>query len=256
MPDYIKRFSLEGKRVLVTGGSKGIGAVAAQVLADAGASVAIVGRDKRDLAKVEKAIKTAGREGYAIKADLATVKGARHAAQAALDHFGTVDILVNCAGIARIDSLLDMTVEDWDATQAINLRAPFIISQTLAPQMIQQRKGKIVNVSSQAGVVAIPGHGSYAASKGGLNLLTKVMAAEWGQYNIQCNAIAPTVILTPMGEQVWGDPAKGDPMKAKIPAGRFGRPIEVADLILFLASPASDLINGDVIMIDGGYTAV
>jgi NAD(P)-dependent dehydrogenase (short-subunit alcohol dehydrogenase family) len=121
--------------------------------------------------------------------------------------------------------------------------------------MIAQRRGKIINVSSQAGVVAIPGHGSYAASKGGLNLLTKVMAVEWGPHNIQCNAVCPTVILTPMGVQVWGDPAKSKPMLEKIPLQRFGQPVEVADLVLFLASPASDLITGEIVMIDGGYTA-
>jgi len=124
------------------------------------------------------------------------------------------------------------------------------------PKMIEQRSGKIINVASQAGVVAIDGHSSYAASKGGLIMLTKVMASEWGPHNIQSNAIAPTVILTPMGEQVWGDPAKGDPMRAKIPLRRFGKPIEVADLILFLASPASDLICGETILIDGGYTVI
>ena len=104
--------------------------------------------------------------------------------------------------------------------------------------------------------MAIDGHSSYAASKGGLIMLTKVMASEWGPHNIQANAIAPTVILTPMGEQVWGDPARGDPMRAKIPLRRFGRPVEVADLILFLASPASDLICGETVLIDGGYTVL
>jgi NAD(P)-dependent dehydrogenase (short-subunit alcohol dehydrogenase family) len=122
--------------------------------------------------------------------------------------------------------------------------------------MIEQRRGKIINISSQAGVVALDDHAAYAASKGGLNMLTKVTAAELGRYNIQCNAVAPTVILTEMGEKVWGEPAKGDPMKAKIPLRRFGQPSEVADLVLFLASPASDLITGQVILIDGGYTAV
>jgi 2-deoxy-D-gluconate 3-dehydrogenase len=112
------------------------------------------------------------------------------------------------------------------------------------------------NISSQAGVVGLVEHGAYGASKGGLNMLTKVMAVEWGPHNVQCNAVAPTVILTPMGERVWGDPQKGEPMKAKIPLGRFGQPVEVADLVLFLASPASDLMTGQVILLDGGYTAV
>ena len=122
--------------------------------------------------------------------------------------------------------------------------------------MIEQRMGKIINVSSQAGIIAIEGHGSYAASKGGLNMLTKVMAAELSPHNIQCNAVAPTIILTPMAVQVWSDPVKSNPMLAKTPLGRFGQPIEVADLILFLAAPASDLITGETIVIDGGFTSM
>ena len=253
---YMKRFALEGKRALVTGGSKGIGAVAARVLAEAGADVAIVGRDRVGLAETRAAVEATGQECLVIEADLSTVEGPRHAGEVALDRYGVVDILVNNAGIARIHSLLDTTVEVWDEVLAVNLRAPFVLAKTLAPRMIEQRCGKIINVSSNAGLVGMEAHASYCASKGGLNMLTKVMAVEWGPYNIQANAIAPTVILTPMGEKVWGDPARGEPMRAKIPLGRFGQPIEVADLILFLASPASDLITGTTVVIDGGYTAV
>ncbi len=252
MSTYIERFSLAGKKAIVTGGSKGIGAEVAAVLAEAGADMAIVGRDQAGLAETKGAVEAAGRACLVIEADFRTAEGPRQAGEMALAHFGTVDILVNNAGIALVHSLLDTPVAGWDETLAINLRAPFILAQTLAPQMIAQKRGKIINISSQAGVVALDNHAAYGASKGGLNMLTKVMAAEWGPHNIQCNAVAPTIILTPMGEEVWGDPAKGDPMKAKIPLGRFGRPVEVADLVLFLASPASDMINGDIIMLDGG----
>lgn len=254
--DYVQRFSVAGKTALVTGGSKGIGAVTARVLAGAGADVAIVGRDRKGLAETQAAVQEAGRKCFVIEADLATVDGPRQAGEAALDHFGTVDILVNNAGVAPLDNLLEMSVEDWDLTQAVNLRAPFLLAQTVAPKMIERGSGKIINVSSQAGVVALNDHGAYCASKGGLNMLTKVMALEWGPHNIQTNAVAPTVILTPMAEKNWGDPAKSEPMLAKIPLGRFGKPVEVADLILYLASPASDLICGETILIDGGYTAV
>lgn len=253
---YIERFSVKGKRALITGGSKGIGAVAAQVLAEAGAQVAIVGRDRAGLEDTRAAIAAGGGDCLMIEADMATVDGPRRAGEAALAHFGTVDILVNNAGIALIHALLDMPVEAWDETLAVNLRAPFLLAQTLAPAMIAQKSGKIINISSQAGSIALDGHAAYSASKGGLNLLTKTMAAEWGPHNIQTNAVSPTVILTPMGEQVWGEVEKSAPMLAKIPMGRFGQPVEVADLILFLASPASDLICGEVILIDGGYTAL
>lgn len=256
MSDFTNRFGVEGKRALVTGATKGIGLEICRVLADAGADLAAVGRDEAGLAEVVRAVEAAGRRAVPIAADLATVAGCEAAARAALDAFGTIDILVNNAGIALVDPLLEASVEDWDRTMAVNLRAPFILAQALAPAMIAQRSGKIVNISSQAGVVGLDDHAAYCASKGGLNMLTKVMTSEWAKHNIQINSVCPTVILTPMGEQVWGDPAKGDPMKAKIPAGRFGKPIEVADLVLFLASPASDLINGQDILIDGGYTAL
>jgi 2-deoxy-D-gluconate 3-dehydrogenase len=256
MSDFTNRFNVNGKRALVTGATKGIGLEICRVLADAGAHIAAVGRDQAGLGEVVRAVESAGRQVVPIEADLATVEGAEAAARAGLEAYGTIDILVNNAGIALIDPLLDAAVEDWDLTMAVNLRAPFIVARALAPQMIAQGSGKIINISSQAGVVGLDAHAAYCASKGGLNMLTKVMTTEWAKHNIQINAVCPTVILTPMGEQVWGDPAKGDPMKAKIPAGRFGKPIEVADLVLFLASSASDLINGQDILIDGGYTAV
>lgn len=256
MMNPLDRFTVSNKCALVTGGSKGIGAEAAVVLAQAGADVAIVGRDRDGLHATAAQIEAAGRRCVMIEADMGTAEGPLHAAQAALDAFGVVDILVNNAGISRVASILKSSLADWEETIAVNLRAPYLLAQALAPKMIEQQSGKIINVSSQAGVVALEGHASYGASKGGLNMLTKVMALEWGPHNVQVNAVAPTVILTPMGTRVWGDPAKAEPMLAKIPLRRFGQPVEVADLILFLASPASDLITGETILIDGGYTAI
>ncbi len=256
MGNYIERFSLTGKKAMVTGASKGIGLEICAVLADAGADIAAVARDKNGLSDARQKVEAAGRTCLTIEADMATGDGPVRAAEQALAHFGDIDILVNNAGIARVAPLLEATIEDWDEIMAVNLRAPFLTAKTLAPQMIARKAGKIINVSSQTSVIALDDHGAYAASKNGLNALTKVMTSEWAKHNIQSNAVCPTVILTPMGEQVWGKPEKGDPMKAKIPAGRFGFPVEVADLVLFLASPASDMINGDTIMIDGGFTAV
>ena len=255
MADWINRFSLHGKRALVTGATKGIGFEAARVLADAGADIAAVGRDEASLAALTAEITAMGRRCVAISADLSTTDGPGQAASAAFAAFGTIDILVNCAGVTTIHSIIDTKLEDWEWVQAVNLRAPFLLAQALAPKMIAQNMGKIINISSQSGVVALADHAAYGASKSGLNMLTKVMTVEWAKHNIQSNTICPTVILTPMGEMVWGDPAKGDPMKAKIPAGRFGRTTEVADLILFLASSASDMICGQDILLDGGFTA-
>ena len=256
MQNPLDRFRIDGKRALVTGGSKGIGAETAAVLAQAGADVAIVGRDRLGLQATAALVQAAGRRCVMIEADMASSDGPAQAAAAALDAWGAVDILVNNAGIARLDPLTTLAAAAWDETMAVNLRAPYLLAQALVGKMMAQNAGKIINVSSQAGVVALEGHGAYCASKGGLNMLTKVMALEWGSHNIQVNAVCPTVILTPMGTQVWGDPAKAEPMLAKIPLRRFGQPHEVADLILFLASPASDLITGEAILIDGGYTAL
>ncbi len=255
MTAWDKRFSLTGRRALVTGASKGIGSEICRVLADAGADIAAVGRDAQGLADVKSTIEAMGRTCIAITADLATVEGPQSAARQALAAFGTIDILVNNAGVTTVKSIIDTPVEDWEWVNAVNLRAPFLLAQALAPNMIKQQMGKVINVSSQSGVVALADHAAYGASKGGLNMLTKVMTVEWAKHNIQCNTVCPTVILTPMGEMVWGDPDKGGPMMAKIPAGRFGKTTEVADLVLFLASSASDLINGQDILIDGGFTA-
>jgi NAD(P)-dependent dehydrogenase (short-subunit alcohol dehydrogenase family) len=255
MSGWIERHGLKGKRALVTGASKGIGFETCQVLADAGADIVAVGRDKAGLAEIKTAVESYGRRCVAVVADMASIEGPTQAATEALAAFGAIDILVNNAGIARNAALLDVTMAQWDETLAVNLRAPFLLAQALVPHMIKQNMGKIINVSSQSGVMALQDHGAYGASKGGLNMLTKVMTIEWAKYNIQSNTVCPTVILTPMGEMVWGDPAKGDPMKAKIPLGRFGKTVEIADMILFLASSASDLVTGQDILVDGGFTA-
>jgi len=256
MAEFLERFSLTGRKALVTGASKGIGAEICRVLADAGADIVAVARDRQGLQQAKAAVEAKRRRCLVVEADLATVDGPREAARAALAAWGNIDILVNNAGITAIESILEAKVESWDRIMAVNLRAPFLLAQALAPAMIERLAGKIVNISSQTSAVALDKHAAYMASKNGLNALTKVMTVEWAQYNIQSNAVCPTVIMTPMGEMVWGDPKVGDPMRAKIPLGRFGKTVEIADLVLFLASPASDLITGQIIFADGGYTAV
>lgn len=253
-PGYTSRVSLANQRALITGASRGLGAEIAAVFAEAGADVVITGRDAEGLASTQKVVEAKGRRCLSITADLRTIDGPRRVGEQALEFLDTVDILVNNAGIVFVESLLEISAEHWDETQNMNLRAPFLLAQVVVPKMIEQRRGKIINISSVAGVLAPDNHGAYSASKAGLNLLTQSMAVEWARYNVQANAVAPTVILTAMGQQVWGAPGKGDPMKARIPARRFGEPVEVADLVTFLASPASDFICGQVIRIDGGFT--
>jgi NAD(P)-dependent dehydrogenase (short-subunit alcohol dehydrogenase family) len=254
--NWQQRFSIAGKRALVTGATKGIGAEIVRVFLDAGASIAAVGRDRSGLDNLSAAAKTAPGDFLAIEADLGTVDETIGAAEKALAHFGGIDILVNSAGVARIDPILKASLEDWDTTMNVNLRAPFLLARAVASGMIERGAGKIINISSQTGVVALEDHAAYASSKAALNVLTKSMTVEWARYNIQANAICPTVIMTPMGVQVWSAPEKRDPMLAKIPAGRFGEAVEIADCALYLASPASDLINGAIIMMEGGYTSL
>jgi NAD(P)-dependent dehydrogenase (short-subunit alcohol dehydrogenase family) len=250
------RFSLAGRKALITGASKGIGAEICAVFAEAGADIVAVARDADGLAEVARVVQAKGRRCLTIIADLADADQTRAAATQALAEWGTIDILVNNAAVALIAPALTASVADWDLTMAVNIRAPFILSQALAPAMIAQRWGKIINISSQTGVIAIDDHAAYAASKGGLNALTKSLCAEWARHNVQVNAICPTVVMTPMGRRTWGPPEKSGPMLAATPARRFGETTEIADMALYLAAPASGLVNGAIMMIEGGYSSV
>lgn len=241
---------------MVTGASKGIGAEIARVFADAGADIVAVARDPDGLAETCGAVRDLGRSCTTLTADLATAEGAVRAGTEALAAAGTIDILVNSAGIAHVAPALTHDIAAWDRVMALNLRAPFVLSQILAPGMIERRWGKIVMISSQAGVVAIEDHAAYASSKAGLNALTKSLCAEWARHNVQVNAICPTVIMTPMGREVWSDEAKAGPFREATPLRRFGEPVEVADAALYLASPAAELVNGTLLMIEGGFTSV
>jgi NAD(P)-dependent dehydrogenase (short-subunit alcohol dehydrogenase family) len=256
MSKITERFSIVGRKVLVTGASKGIGAEICRVFAEAGADVVAVARDREGLQEIANDVAAKGRKCLTIEADLSTAEGPVQAAHRALREWTVIDILVNSAGVAFTAPALTLSIEDWDKTMAVNLRAPFLMSQALAPAMILQRWGKIINISSQTGVIALDDHAAYASSKGGLNALTKSLCVEWAKHNIQVNAICPTVILTPMGRKIWGPPEKSGPMLKATPLGRFGEPTEIADMALYLASPASELVNGSILMIEGGYTSL
>lgn len=256
MAEWVDRFSLAGRKALVTGASKGIGAEICAVYADAGADIVAVARDAEGLAKTRASVEAKGRRCLVLEADLATVDGPGRAARAALEAWGTIDILVNDAGIARIAPALELTLEDWETTMAVNVRTPFLLAQALAPAMIAQRWGKIVNISSQTGVIALDEHAAYASSKGALNALTKSLMAEWARHNVQVNAICPTVVMTPMGREVWKPSPRTTSFLEGTPLKRFGEPVEIADLALYLASPAAELVNGALVMIEGGFSSV
>ncbi|MEX0744268.1 MAG: glucose 1-dehydrogenase [Phycisphaeraceae bacterium] len=241
------QIDFSGKRVLVTGAGKGIGRTISELLASCGATVIAVSRTEADLQSLREKI---GCE--TIWADLADADAARKAGEAA----GVVDLLVNNAGVSIPQSFLDTSVDAFDRTMAVNVRAALVIAQAVARGMIDRGNGgAIVNLSSQASMVALADHTAYCASKGALDQLTRMMALELGPYNIRVNAVNPTVTLTPMGEMAWGDPAKRDPMLAKIPLGRFAQPRDVARAVAYLLSDQADLIHGVTLPIDGGFLA-
>ena len=256
MADWQSRFSLEGKTALVTGASSGIGTAIAEVFADAGADIVGHGRDAERLAALGNTVGGKGRHFYAAPGDLALVEETDAIATQALEMAGQIDILVNAAGVALTGPVVNYDLADWTRTMAINLTAPFILSKALLPGMMARRQGKIINISSQTGVIALQDHAAYATSKGGLNALTKSLMTEAAPHNVQVNAICPTVVLTEMGKQLWSAPEKKDPFIARTPLGRFGEPVEIADMALYLAAPASDLVNGAIMMIEGGYSSI
>ena len=249
------KVDLSGKNALVTGATKGIGREVALSLAAAGCNVAATGRDSEELASLAREISVLGRRCETMAADLASAKETMEMAETLSGRMDPLDILVNNAGTSFPETLLDLELEHWDATLNVNLRAPALISKIVADKMVRRRQGVIINVGSASGVLALEQHAAYCASKFGLHGLTKVMALELGPYNIRVNAIAPTIVLTPMGQKVWSDPVKNKPMMDRIPIRRFAFPRDIANVVLFLVSPASSMINGEVLMVDGGYSA-
>lgn len=247
--------SLTGKRILITGATKGIGRSTALRFAENGCDIAATGRNREELDSLAAEVREMGRRCEVMAADLSsreeTLSMARHFAESA----DPIDVLVNNAGISFPESITDLDPDHWDATLRVNLTAPALITGVIAVGMKERRCGAIVNISSSAGKIAHTEHAAYCASKFGLNGLTKVLALELGPFGIRVNAVAPTVTLTPMGEKVWSAPEKKGPMIARIPLGRFLVPREVADAVLFLASESAAMVNGEVLLVDGGLTS-
>jgi NAD(P)-dependent dehydrogenase (short-subunit alcohol dehydrogenase family) len=245
-------FSLEGKIALVTGAAKGIGKAISLMYAAKGADLILLDISD-ELKDTAKEIEAKGRKALALKTDLTKKADLERAVAEAIKYFGKIDILVNNAGVVFLDDAENLSEEHWDLTMSINLKTPFLLSQIVAKHMISKKSGKIINMASQAGFIALDKHIAYTASKAGIIGITRIMAAEWAEYGIQVNAISPTVILTELGKKAWAGEV-GEAMKKKIPAGRFGYPEEVAACAVFLASEAANLITGSNLVIDGGYT--
>ncbi len=248
---FDKNFSLQGKVAVVTGAAQGIGRAIAELFAEKGADIVLV--DLHEPKETESVVKGFGRKALSITVDLTKAESIKSVVEGSLKAFGRIDILSNTAGVVHLDDAENISEKAWDITMAVNLKAVFLLSQAVGREMIHSGGGKIINMASQASVVALDNHVAYCASKAAVVAVTKNLALEWGQFNINVNAISPTVVLTELGKKAWAGEV-GENMKKLIPGGRFGVPEEIAAIALFLASDAANLITGENLVVDGGYT--
>lgn len=246
----LSMFSLEGKTALVTGVSRGLGQAMAAALAKAGAD--IVGLGPRGLGPTRALIEAEGRRAYEIKADLGSGDAAEAAREAAAA-FGKIDILVNNAGIIKLSPAEDHSMEDFDAVMEVNLRSLFLLTREIARGMIAQGHGKIINTCSVQSFRGGSGDAAYVASKHAVHGLTRAWANEWGKYNIQVNGIAPGYMVTDNTAKLRQNREAVAAITSQIPMGRWGRPEDLMGPVVFLASSASDYVNGHLLAADGGY---
>jgi NAD(P)-dependent dehydrogenase (short-subunit alcohol dehydrogenase family) len=245
---------VDGKIALVTGAARGLGRACALALAEAGADIALGLRDVNADSGLVKEIKALGRKALPLQLDVSKMNDIKESFRQIKQYYKRLDILVNNAGVAPGNPAEKVTEKDFDYTLAVNLKGTFFVSQAAGAMMIKQRSGTIVNLSSQAGFVALPGESVYCMTKAGIAHLTKCFAAEWGKYHITVNAVAPTFIYTPGTEEYLADKKAKKHVLSKIVLGRIGEPKDVANAVLFLASPAASLITGTTLLIDGGWT--
>lgn len=243
-------FPLEGRVAVVTGAASGIGAAICAAFAQKGVRLALCDLDVTGAGDMAARL---GGDARALTCDVTDKASVDACVASAVDAFGRIDILVNSAGIVDLAPAEDIGIDVWQRTLDVNLTGSFLMAQAVARRMIAQGGGKIVNLASQAGSVAIEGHIAYCAAKFGVIGMTKTMALEWGRHGICVNSISPTVVLTDLGRKAWAGP-KGDAMKAQIPTGRFAEPDEIAAAAVFLVSGGADMINGADLLIDGGFT--
>ena len=248
-------FRLDGMVAVVTGAGRGIGRGIALALAGAGATVAAGARRPADVAGLVAEIEAGGGSALAVPLDVADIASIDAAFAAVRNRLGAVDILVNNAGIGANHPAVEVTEEDWDAMMAVNLKGVFFCCRAAGRIMLEQGAGRIVNISSQAGVVGIREHAVYSASKGGVNLLTRVLALEWSARGVTVNAVAPTFIYTPGTAERLDRPEYLEGVLSRIPIGRVGSIDDVAAAVIYLASPAGAMVTGHVLLVDGGWTA-
>jgi len=253
--DEFPRFDLQGQVALVTGAARGIGRACALALAHAGADVALGLRDAQTGADLAREIEAMGRRTLRLQMDVTRLGEIQKAVEAVVARLGRLDILVNNAGLAPGNLAEDVREEDFDLTLAVNLKGTFFASQAAGRVMIEQKYGRIINLGSQAGFVALPTESVYCMTKAAISHLTRCLAVEWGRHNITVNAVAPTFIRTPGTEECLADDAFRADVLSRIAVGRIGEPMEVAGAVVYLASPAASLVTGSTLLIDGGWTA-
>jgi NAD(P)-dependent dehydrogenase (short-subunit alcohol dehydrogenase family) len=242
--------ALQGKVALITGGAAGIGLAIAKCYLQNGAQVVLLDRAPQ---VVQIAQQLDRQQALGILMDVTDKASVEQAVAQAYAHFGRLDVLVNSAGIVALYPAEELPEDAWDSTMAVNLKGVFLTSQAVGHYLIRQGSGSIINLASQAGVVALPNHLAYCASKAGVIGLTQVLALEWGPHNVRVNAISPTVVLTELGRKAWSGEV-AEQMKQKIPLRRFAEPEDIAASALFLASDAASMITGSNLVVDGGYT--
>jgi len=249
-------FDLKGQVALVTGAARGLGRAISLALAHAGADVALGLRDLSTGSELAREIEGLGRRALALQMDVTRLDQISRAVDDTVAHFGRLDILVNNAGGGFTSLAEDVPEKEFDESVALNLKGTFFASQAAGRVMIRQKRGRIINMSSQSGFVALPTESVYCMAKAGIAHLTKCLAVEWGKHNITVNAVAPTFIFTPGTEAALTDPAfRADTIERIAGLHRIGEPMDVAGAVVFLASPAASLITGHTILIDGGWTA-
>ncbi len=243
-------FSLEGKTAIITGGAAGIGWATAEFFHNKGVKLVLADLNP----EVDKLAKSLGDNAIGVPGNVCDLDYPAKVIDAAVKAFGQVDILVNCAGIVALEDAELISADDWNRTISINLSASFFMAQAVGKYMIDNKiSGSIVNMASQAGVIALDKHVAYCASKGGIIAMTKVMAKEWGPKGIRVNCVSPTVVLTALGHKAWDGPV-GDAFKKEMPSERFAEPEEIAAAIAFLCSKGAGMITGHNLLIDGGFT--
>lgn len=247
---------MAGKAALITGASAGIGQAIARAFMAEGANLVVVARRGERLDELVQAAAQHGVRCIGVVGDVREEATAQAAVTQAVEAFGRIDILVNNAGVNIPKLALDVTEADWDRVLDINLKGLFFTTQAVGRVMVEQKAGKIVNIASQMGVVGYWKRAAYCSSKAGVVNLTRVLAFEWAQYGIRVNAIGPTFVDTPLTRPMFEDAEFKADVLGRIPLGQLARPEDIACAVVYLASPASDMVTGHTLLVDGGWTAV